>query len=259
MLIRILGVLASTCLASATLLAADSSMVGKWKLNPDKSTLTGLQEKIEDLGGGKFKFTFGDDEETIVMDGKEHAAKYGGMWSVKKEGPNSWKSVRTRDGKVTSTSTWTVSEDGQIFTSTTDGTRADGSTFNSVFKAKRIAGSSGLAGTWESTEMKPGSPTEWEIATYDGDGLSFITPANKERLDLKFDGKDYPDKGPRVAEGTTASGKRIDARTIEVSYKLKGKLVSTERTELSEDGKTLTTTVTFPGVTKSEIDIYERQ
>jgi hypothetical protein len=259
MLIRILSVFASTCLASTTLLAADNSMVGKWKLNPDKSTFTGQQEKIEDLGGDKFKFSFGDDTQSIVIDGKEHPSKYGGMWSVKKEGPNSWKSVRTRDGKVTSTSTWTVSEDGQTFTSTTDGTRADGSTFNNVFKAKRIAGTSGLAGTWESTDLKIGSPTEWEIAAYEGDGFSFIFPANKERLDLKFDGKDYVNKGPRVAEGTTASAKRIDARTIEVSNKLKGKLVSTDRTELSEDGKTLTTTVSYPGVTKPEIDVYERQ
>jgi hypothetical protein len=181
------------------------------------------------------------------------------MWSVTKTGPNSWKSVDKRDNKVTSTSIWTLSEDGQTFTSTTDGTRTDGSTYKNVFKAKRIAGTSGLAGTWESTGLKIGSPAEWEIAAYEGDGLSFITPANKERLDLKFDGKDYPSKGPRVAEGSTASGKRIDQRTIEVSNKLEGKLVSTDRTELSEDGKTLTTTTSYPGVAKPETIVYERQ
>jgi hypothetical protein len=259
MLLRTLSLFVSTCLAGTTLLAADASFVGKWKLNPDKSKYTGLQQKIEDLGGDKFKFTFGDDIETIVMDGKEYPTKYGGMWSVKKEGPNSWKSVRTRDGKVTSTSIWTVSEDGQSYTSTRDGTRADGSTFKNVFKAKRIGGGSGLAGTWEGTDVKVGSPTEWEIAAYEGDGLSFIFPANKERLDLKFDGKDYTPKGPRVPEGSTAAGKRIDARTIEVSNKLKGKLLFTDRTELSEDGKTLTTTSSYPGVAKQEVEVFERQ
>lgn len=259
MIIRVLSVFASTCLAGTTLLAGDASFVGKWKLNPEKSKFTGLQRTIEDLGGDKFKFSFGDDSQTIVMDGKEYPTKYGGMWSVTKTGPNSWKSVRTRDGKVTSTSIWTVSEDGQTYTSTTDGTRADGSIFKNVFKAKRIAGKSGLAGTWESTELKLSSPAEWEIEAYEGDGLSFIRPANQARLDLKFDGKDYADKGPRVAEGSTASGKRIDQRTIEISNKLKGKLVSTERTELSEDGKTLTTTSSYPGVAKQEVEVYERQ
>jgi hypothetical protein len=259
MLIRVLSVFASTCLVSTTLLAADSSFVGKWKLNPHKSKFTGLQEKIEDLGGNKYKFMFGDDIETLVMDGKEHPTKYGNMWSVTKEGPNSWKSVEKRNGKVTSTATWTLSEDGKMFTSTTDGNRPDGSTFKNVFKAKRIAGSSGLAGTWESTEMKLGSPADWEIEAYKGDGLSLMTPADKERIDLKLDGKDYPDKGPRVAAGTTASGKRIDQSTVEITSKLKGKPVYTQRLELSKDGKTLTGTLHFPGVTKSETDVYERQ
>ncbi len=113
MLIRKLSVLASICLASTTLLAADHSMIGKWKLNPEKSKMTGLDWKFEDLGGDKFNMTFGDDTETIFTDGKAHPAKYGGKRTVTKEGPSSWKVVRTRDGKVTSTSTWTISEDGK--------------------------------------------------------------------------------------------------------------------------------------------------
>lgn len=259
MLIRILSVFASICLVSTTLLAADSSFVGKWKLNPHKSKFTGLQEKIQDLGGDKYKFMFGDDIETIVLDGKEHPTKYGNMWSVTKEGPNSWKSVHKRDGKVTSTATWTLSADGKMFTSTTNGNRPDGSTYQDVFKAKRIAGSSGLAGTWESTEVKQSSPTDWEIQAYKGDGWSLITAADKERVDLKFDGKDYPDKGPRVAAGTTASGKRIDQSTVEITSKLKSKPIYTQRLELSKDGKTLTAILSFPGVKKSETDVYERQ
>ena len=160
---------------------------------------------------------------------------------------------------MTSTAIWTVSEDGQMFTSTTDGTQPNGSTYKNIFKAKRTAGSSGLAGTWESTELKLSSPTAWEIEAHQGDGLSLITPAEKERIDLKFDGKDYPDKGPRVAKGTTASGKRIDERTFEISGKFKGKLLYTQRLELSEDGKMLTATLSFPGVAKPKVDVYERQ
>jgi len=259
MIIRVLSVFASTCLVGTTLLAADASFVGKWKLNPDKSKLTGLQRTIEDLGGDKFKFSFGDDSQTIAVDGKEYPSKFGGTWSVKKEGPNTWKSVRARDGQVMSKSTWTVSEDGKELTVTTDGTRADGSTFKNVSTSKRTAGTSGLVGTWEATDVKIDSPAEWEIAAFEGDGLSFIRPAGKARLDFKFDGKDYSDKGPRIAEGSTASAKRIDPRTIEISHKLKGKLMETERMELSEDGKTLTTTSTYPGVEKKEVGVHERQ
>lgn len=259
MLTRTLTLIVSTCLVGTALYGAETSFVGKWKLNPEKSKYSGVQHKIEDLGGDKLQFTFGDDVETIAADGKDHPSKWGGMWSITKTGPNSWKSVRTHDGKVSSTSLWTLSDDGKTYTSTTDGTRVDGSTYKNTFTAKRVSGGPGLAGTWESTDLKIGSPTVWEIAAYEGDGLSFIRPAGKARLDFKFDGKEYADKGPRVAEGTTVSAKRIDEGIIELTYKLNGKLVSTDRMKLSDDAKTLTTTVTFPGVAKEEIEVHDRQ
>ena len=49
----------SICVSSA--LAADESFVGKWKFNPDTSQLNGLTYKVEEAGGDKYKFAFGDD------------------------------------------------------------------------------------------------------------------------------------------------------------------------------------------------------
>jgi hypothetical protein len=62
-----------------------------------------------------------------------------------------------------------------------------------------------------------------------------------------------------VAKGTTVSGKSIDAHTMELTYKLKGKTTETDRWELSADGKTLADTVNYPGENKVEVDVYERQ
>src|SRR2546421_11394061 len=78
---------------SASALAADDSFVGKWKFNPDKSQLTGLDYKIEDAGGGQYRFIFGDDVETLTLDGKGHVTKYGDTWSIKTTGPSSWEST----------------------------------------------------------------------------------------------------------------------------------------------------------------------
>src|SRR5918998_4673099 len=103
MFIRTLSLIVATSVASATSFAAEPSFTGKWKLNPEKSKFSGVQHQIEDLGGDKFKFTFGDEVESIVMDGKEHPTKWGGMWSITKTGPNSWKSVRSHEGKISST------------------------------------------------------------------------------------------------------------------------------------------------------------
>ena len=71
--------------------------------------------------------------------------------------------------------------------------------------------------------------------------------------------QDYTPKGPRVAKGTTISGKKTDDRTMELTYKLNGKTTDTYCWELSADGKTLTDTINYPGVDKQEVDVYERQ
>ncbi len=76
---------------------------------------------------------------------------------------------------------------------------------------------------------------------------------------MKLDGKDYTPKGPRVAKGTTVSGKGTDDHHMELTYKLKGKMTETDRWELATDGKTLTNTVSYAGVDKPEKDVYERE
>jgi len=143
-------------------LATDDSFVGKWKFNPEKSQLSGLTYKVEEAGGDKYKFAFGDDSETITL-GKDHPTKYGNTWTVTKSGPNAWKWMIKRNGKVISDATWTVSDDGATSTYVNTETHQDGSTSHNETKLKRTAGTSGLVGTWESTEIKIGSPTTMEI------------------------------------------------------------------------------------------------
>src|SRR5438552_7432433 len=146
-------------------LAADDSFVGKWKLNPDKSQFNGLTYKVDDAGDGKYNFVFGDDVETMTFDGKEHTTKFGNTWSITKSGPNAWKWVQKRNGKLASDATWSISEDGTTSTYVSTETRPDGSTSHDETKLKRTAGNGpGLVGTWEGAETKIGSPTTVEIA-----------------------------------------------------------------------------------------------
>ena len=155
---------------------------------------------------------------------------------------------------------WTVSDDGATSTYVSTETRPDGSTSHDETKLKRTAGgTSGLVGTWESTEIKVGSPTVIEMANWEGNGYSMKNPTLQGKTDFKLDGKEYTPKGPRVAKGTTVSGKSIDAQTMELTYKLKGKTTEKDRWELSADGKTLTQTVTYSGVSKPEVDVYDRE
>jgi hypothetical protein len=246
------------CIAPLAL-AADDSFVGKWKFNPDKSQLNGLTYKVEDVGNNQYKFAFGDDAETVSLDGKPHTTKYGNTWSVTKSGSNGWHWVTKRNGKTTSDAMWTVSEDGATSTYVSTETRPDGSTSHDETKLKRTAGTSGLIGTWESTEIKIGTPNTIRMMAWEKDGYSITNPAYKGETDFKLDGKDYTPKGPTVAKGTTVSGKKIDDRTMELTYKLNGKMTETDRWELSADGKVLTDTINYSGVDKQEVDVYERQ
>jgi hypothetical protein len=245
--------------AAPLALAQDDSFVGKWKFNPDKSQMNGLDYKIEDAGGGQYRFIFGDDVETLTLDGKGHVTKYGDTWSIKTTGPNCWESTTERDGKKTNKSRWTVSADNQTFTSNDENMRPDGSTGRSEAIFKRTGGTTGLVGTWQTTSVKVLSPTSIAIAKWQDDGYSRTNPAFKETLEFKLDGKDYTPKGPRVPPGMTVSGKKIDDHSMELTYKLKGKAIETDKYEVSGEGKTLTQTVTYAGVSKPEIDIYDRE
>jgi hypothetical protein len=256
---RLTVCLALLSITSVTALAADDPFVGKWKFDPEKSQMNGLDYKIEDAGNGQYKFSFGDDVEALTLDGKGHVTKYGDTWSIKATGPSSWESTTERDGKVTNKSKWVVSADNQTFTSTDENMRPDGSTGRTEVIFKRVSGTTGLAGTWQTTSVKVLSPTSITIAKWQGDGYTRSNPVFKETFDFKLDGKEYAPKGPRIPPGMTATAKKNGDHSMELTYKLKGKTIETDKFEASADGKTLTQTITYPGVSKPEIDVWNRE
>src|SRR5438552_19109478 len=102
--------------ATPLALAAEDSFVGKWKFNPDKSQLNGLTYKVEDAGNNQYKFVFGDDAETVTVDGKPTMTKYGNTWSVTKSGSNASHWGTKRHGKTTSEPMRAVTDDAATST-----------------------------------------------------------------------------------------------------------------------------------------------
>ena len=99
---------------------------------------------------------------------------------------------------------------------------------------------------------------EWDIEAYDGDGLTFNTSAYQDTLSMKFDGRDYEEKGPNVAPGSASSGKRVNSHTLEVTDKVKGEVMDHTKFEVSLDGKTLTLTIRETGQPKAQTIIYDK-
>jgi hypothetical protein len=258
MFVRTMQSLALLCLFIASLSAADDPFVGKWKLNQEKSKIAGEQMKIEDLGDNKYKFSFGNVSDTITADGTDQPVHFGRTRSITKEGSNTWKVVSKKDGKVESSNIQTLSDDGNTRTIKGTNTKPDGSTSDYEVVDKRVGSGSGFAGTWESTNVKITSPDEWQIEPYDGNGLTFNTPAENDILSMKFDGKNYAEKGPTVAPGSTSSGKRPDAHTLEITDKVKGQVMDHTKFEVSPDGKTLTLTIHETGQPNALTIVYDK-
>lgn len=238
--------------------AADEPFVGGWKLNPSKTKVID-QMKVERLGANKYAFDFGDGAETIAVDGTDQPGNSGTTLSVTVMGSRSWMVVRKEKGRTLLTATWTLSKDGKALTDDYTEFESNGSPMNVKYVYERTAGGSGFAGTWESTGATVNSAYVMQIRPWEGDGLSFIAPAEEVTKKVKFDGKDYPNQGPHVAAGSASSIRRVNDRTLELTDKVNGKVVVTQQVSLSADFKTLTMTVHTVGRSKPNIIVFDRE
>jgi hypothetical protein len=272
MLTRNLLSLPVACLTIGTLTAAaDDPFVGKWKVDPAKSKLYD-EMKVQAAGANKYTFTFGPGQvDTVVADGTDQPALSGTTLSITVKSPNNWEVVRKMKGRMLLKAEWTLSEDGKrlndAFTQYLPSGLTlfseplpDGSTLVLPYVYDRTAGSSGFPGTWDSESAKASPKIELEIQAYEGDGLSFKRSDEEMIKKVKLDGKDYPELDSKGGDtGTAYSGKRVNERSLEVTYKAKGKVTGTWQTELSTDLKTLTMTERLVGQSKPKsILVFDR-
>lgn len=216
--------------------------------------------KVASAGTNKYSFDFGvGSAETITGDGTDQPGLASTTLSVTIEGPDSWKVVRKKDGRILLTAYWKLSQDGNTLKDDYTEFASNGPSSNVKYVYQRTAGKSGFAGTWESTSEEVNSVFVLKVQPYEGDGLSFINPAEGVTKSVKFDGKDYPNEGPNVAKGSVSSGRRINERTLELTEKINGRTTATEQIELSPNRKTLTMTVHEAGRSKPNIFVFDRE
>jgi hypothetical protein len=239
------------------LLAAADPFVGAWKLNAAKTKLSD-QMKVESVGGDKYAFDLGGGPETIVTDGTDQPGYGDTTLSVTVEGPNAWRVVRKKDGRMLLTAEWRLSQDGNTLTDDFTSINADGARSKVAYVYARTAGTSGFAGTWESTSEKIDSIFVIHVQPYEADGLA-LTYSSGAIKNLKFDGDDRPSTGADATAGVTFSARRTGPRSLELTDKLNGKVVATEKLALSSDGRTLTQTVLQVGRRTPNVLVFDRQ
>jgi hypothetical protein len=256
---RTIQLLLVSYLTSGAVWAANEPFVGEWKLNPSKSKVTD-QMKVESASGNKYAFDFGSGSaETIAPDGTDQPGLAGTTLSITIEGPDSWKVVRKQEGRILLSAHWKLSKDGNTLTDDYTQFEPNGSSTTVKYVYSRTAGTSGFAGTWESTSETLDSVYMIKVQPYEGDGLSFINSSQGVTRNVTFDGKDRPFVGPNAPAGTTSSARRVNERTLEITTKISGTVAGTQEETLSSDGKTLTMTVHAAGRTAPNILVFERQ
>jgi hypothetical protein len=161
MLKRLFLLLLVAAIATTRLHAADGSFVGKWKLNPEKSTMHD-QMKVKSAGTNRYAFDFGGGPELIVANGTDQPGLEGTTLAVTAEAPRVWRVVRKKDGHMQISAIWTLSPDGNSLRDDFTGYPPNGPSFTIHYIYTPIGGASGFAATWDSTSEKPG-PVEIEV------------------------------------------------------------------------------------------------
>jgi hypothetical protein len=271
MLIRIFQLLLVVCLTSSVW-AANDPFIGTWKVNPSKSKLND-EMKVETAGINRYTITFGPGQtDTVVADGSDQPALSGSTLSITVKGPNSWEVVRKMKGRMLLRANWTLSEDGKTLNDAftqylPDGMTLfsqplpNGSTLVLPYVYERSAGNSGFLGTWDSESAKMRTGVELEILPYDGDGLSFKRSDEETVNRIKLDGNDHPDLDLNGAnKGTAYSGRRVNGRSLEITYKFNGNIANIRQIALSPGLETLTMTERLVGQSKPKsVLVFDRE
>lgn len=257
MLRRLFSSMLVVALATTGLHAADGAFVGKWKLNPEKSTMHD-QMKVTSTGTNRYAFDFGGGPEFIVVNGTDQPGLDGSTLAVTAEAPRVWRVVRKMNGRVQISAIWTLSPDGKSLRDDFTGYPPNGSSFTIHYIYTPIGAASAFAATWDSTSEKPGR-VEIEVQPYQENGLSFINQAQHSTKTMKFDGKDYPVKDANAPAGAMSSARRVNARTLEFTEKRNGRVADTQHIQLSPDGKTLTMSIQPANGRRRNVLVFERE
>jgi hypothetical protein len=237
--------------------APSDRFVGEWKLNPSRSK-TFDEMKVERVGPNEYDFDFGGGVERVVADGTDQPAGAGTSLAVSAERPDTWKVVRKQNGRLLLTAIWKLSNDGRSLTDDFTSVDSNGSTSNVVSIYNRSAGGSGFVGTWVRNQAID-SAFVLRVQSYEKGGLSLIYSAQGLTISVMFDGKEYPQQGPNVLPGSASSARQVNARTLDFTDTLDGKVRLRRRLELSSDAKTLTITARLVGRNEPNILVFERQ
>ncbi len=184
----LLGLLACLAVHSAQ---AQSPFAGTWKMNQELSQLAGDSMKFIPAQGNAIEMTSEGITYSFRTDGKTYGTPSGNVATWRQITPASWTTeYRTIEGKLLYSDNWKLSPDGKTLSVITTGAKANGDLYTDTVTYQRTVGSSGLLGTWKSTDVKLSSPNNFSIEVSGLDAWILKIPAMKATCRATLDGKD---------------------------------------------------------------------
>ena len=220
---------------------ASSAFDGTWKGRVDSVKQTGAPD-VFSVVNGMYACTSCKPETKIKADGTDQKVvghDYYDTLAVKVVDAKTIEYTRKLSGKVTGTSSVTVSADGSTlsgkFTDYTGIKPATGS-----YTEKRVgappAGAHAASGSWLQEKMTEANDALTTVS-YKMTDESFSMSSNGQSYNAKFDGKEYPVEGD--PGHTMVTLKRIDANSVLETDRRQGKITDEVRLAASKDGKTV--------------------
>jgi hypothetical protein len=243
-------------LAATAALAAEANFSGTWKLNLQKSQLTGQTLTLEKTASGMMHYDSLGFAYDFNPDGKEYPLPDGSTLVVRPADANTWDYTLTMRGKVTMTLHSTLNGDSQTFVMHLN--KPDGTAVEQTSTFTRVSGGPGPLGKWKSTEVK-GSPTTVVIAMKGKNGVTVEYPEFQQVCKGRFDGKDHTVTQAGAASKFAIVFERTGADALKITTKLQGKPLFVDTLTLSADGNTLTDDGNGVSVNEPTKAIYERQ
>jgi len=251
-------ILLAGCAGSA--LAADSPFAGTWKLNVEKSKLTGDTFTYSATSTGYHYSNGATVEYDFAADGKDYPTVADRTVAWTKSGENAWDTV-FKDGKgtVLSKGHRVLSGDGKRLSVTYTTYRPDGTTGEGTDEYVRVSQGSGLVGKWKDVKSKQAS-TSMTIAVPGPGQVAFEYPSYKQTIAGPADGTPLAVKGPTVPAGVFRSYKATGPYKWTYTTTFNGKEWRKGVITVSADGKVLTEVSFVPGkAAEKEVDVYDRQ
>lgn len=237
--------LAVVLVVPATLFA-QSAFDGTWRADPKSSQYVGHENFS--LQNGVYRCSTCVPKIEVKADGQDakvSGSPYFDTINVRAVDDHTVEIVTKKGTKPAGSSKVTASEDGKTltteFTFVTEGGQKGNGKYSSTRVGTAPQGANKISGEWQPGRLESASES-MTVFTYKatGDGLTMSDQAGNSYT-AKFDGKDYPFKGDPGM--TSVSLKKIDANTIEETYKRGAKVVTVVRMTVAADGKTLSASV----------------